>query len=331
MEGTDGAIREAQAIVASNPDRYFYANQYGNDANWRAHYEGTGPEILAQTGGRLTHFVAGLGTSGTFTGVGRRLRAFDPSIVLVSVQPESPLNGLEGLKHMATAIVPAIYDASLADEDVGIATERAHALIRRLARDEGLFVGPSSGAALAAAIDVANGIREGVIVTVFPDGGDRYSSDPLWQDRDQSLTLPDAVILEIRAHAEAAYPNECCGALIGRPFEAQTVMRLDNVTDLELRRRYLVSPSAYRLAESAADRSGRELLGFYHSHPDHPAEPSAFDLAHAWPNFSYVIGAVQNGRLVDLRSWRLRADRSGFDEEALESATSGSVICLSEF
>jgi cysteine synthase B len=324
MEGTDGAIREVQAIVRSDPDRYFYANQYGNDANWRAHYETTAPEILAQTGGRLTHFVAGLGTSGTFTGVGRRLRAFDPSIVLISVQPDSPLNGLEGLKHMATAIVPPIHDPSLADANVAIATERAHALIRRLARQEGLFVGPSSGAALAAAIDVADGIRDGVVVTVFPDGGDRYSSDPLWEERDESLALPDPVVRDIRAHAEEAYPHECCGALIGRAFAVETAARLDNVTDLEQRRRYLVSPSAYRVAESAADRSGRELLGFYHSHPDHPAEPSAFDLAHAWPNFSYVIAAVKGGRLVDLRSWRLRADRSEFDEQPLEATVSRS-------
>ena len=330
MEGTDGAIREAQAIVASNPVRYFYANQYGNDANWRAHYETTGPEILAQTGGRVTHFVAGLGTSGTFMGVGRRLRSADPSIVLVSVQPDSPLNGLEGLKHMATAIVPGIYDASLADENVAVDTERAHALIRRLAREDGLFVGPSSGAALAAALDLANDIPRGVIVTVFPDGGDRYSSDPLWDERD-ALTLADDVLHEIRAHVEAAYPNECCGALIGRSLEVETAMRLDNVTDLEQRRRYLVSPAEYRLAESAADRSGRELLGFYHSHPDHPARPSEFDLAHAWPNFSYVIGAVRNGRLVDLRSWRLRGDRSRFDEQPLAAGASRSTICLSEF
>ena len=329
MEGTDGAIREAQAIVAADPDRYFYANQYGNDANWRAHYDTTGPEILAQTGGRLTHFVAGLGTSGTFTGVGRRLRAFDPSIVLVSAQPDSPLNGLEGLKHMATAIVPAIYDPSLADANAAIATERAHALIRRLARDEGLFVGPSSGAALAAAIDVASDVREGVVVTVFPDGGDRYGSDPLWQAGDEPLELPDAVVQEIRAHAESAYPHECCGALIGRRLAVDIALRLDNVTDLEQRRRYLVSPAAYRVAESSADRSGRDLLGFYHSHPDHPAEPSAFDLANAWPNFSYVIAAVKNGRVVDLRSWRLRADRSRFDEQPLGAALSRSATCLS--
>ena len=150
MEGTDGAIREAGRLHAETPGRYFYADQSNNDANWRAHYETTAVEILEQTDGRVTHFVAGLGTSGTFVGTGRRLRAFRRDIRLISVQPESPLNAIEGLKHMETAIRPGIYDDSLADEDVRVSTERAHALTRRLATEEGLLVGVSSGAALAA-------------------------------------------------------------------------------------------------------------------------------------------------------------------------------------
>jgi cysteine synthase B len=181
MEGSDGAFREAQRIFASNPERYFYADQYRNDANWRAHYETTAPEILEQTGGRITHFVAGLGTSGTFVGTGRRLREFSSNIRLISVQPDSPLHGIEGLKHMDTAIRPGIYDASLADEDVRVSTERAEALTRRLALEEGLLVGVSSGAALAAALDLAGRIREGVIVTVFPDTGTRYLMERFWE------------------------------------------------------------------------------------------------------------------------------------------------------
>jgi cysteine synthase B len=180
MEGTDGAIREARRLHAAEPDRYFYADQYNNDANWRAHYETTAVEILEQTDGRVTHFVAGLGTSGTFVGTGRRLRAFRHDIKLISVQPESPLNGIEGLKHMETAILPGIYDASLADEDLRISTERAFALTRKLATEEGLLVGVSSGAALAATLDVAARIREGVIVTIFPDSGTRYLSEQFW-------------------------------------------------------------------------------------------------------------------------------------------------------
>jgi len=182
LEGSDGAIREARRLAAADPRRYFYADQYNNDANWRAHEETTGPEIFADTRGRVTHFVAGLGTSGTFVGTGRRLRALKPSVRLVSVQPESPLHGLEGLKHMASAIVPGIYDPSLADENLGVSTEEAWRLVRRLAAEEGLLAGVSSGAALAGALRVARAAGRGVVVTIFPDGGDRYLSDPSWAE-----------------------------------------------------------------------------------------------------------------------------------------------------
>lgn len=180
LEGTDGAIREVRRLVAENPDRYFYPDQYSNDSNWRAHFETTGPEIIEQTSGRLTHFVAGLGTSGTFMGTGRALRRFNPAIRLTSFQPDSPFHGLEGLKHMATAMVPSIYDPTLADEDLGISSEDAYALVRRLAREEGLLVGISSGAALAAMLIVARRLTEGVVVTVFPDGAEKYFSESFW-------------------------------------------------------------------------------------------------------------------------------------------------------
>ena len=181
MEGSDGAIREARWLHEAHPDRYFYADQYNNEANWRAHYTTTGPEILEQTGGRVTHFVAGLGTSGTFVGIGRRLREHSSRIRLISVQPDSAVHAIEGLKDMDTAIVPGIYDADLADENLRVSTEKAWELTRRLAREEGLLVGVSSGAALAAALDVASRLTEGVIVTVFPDSGTRYLSEPFWQ------------------------------------------------------------------------------------------------------------------------------------------------------
>ncbi len=180
MEGSDGAIREARRLYADHPSAYFYADQYSNDANWRAHYETTGAEIIEQTEGRVTHFVAGLGTSGTFTGIGRRLREHSEDVRLISVQPDSALHGIEGLKHMDTAIRPGIYDPTLADEDVGIATERAFDLTRRLAAEEGILVGVSSGAALAACLDLADRIEEGVIVTVFPDSGTRYLTEHFW-------------------------------------------------------------------------------------------------------------------------------------------------------
>jgi cysteine synthase B len=180
LDGTDGAIREARRLHAAEPDRYFYPDQYNNDANWRAHYDTTGPEIIEQTSGRLTHFVAGLGTSGTFIGTGRRLRRFNPAIKLISFQPDSPLHGLEGLKHMASAIVPGIYDPTLADEDLRVATETAYGMVRRLAREEGLLAGISSGAALAATLEVARRIERGVIVTVFPDGAEKYLTERFW-------------------------------------------------------------------------------------------------------------------------------------------------------
>jgi cysteine synthase B len=180
LEGTDGAIRAVRKLVSEHPGEYFYPDQYSNDANWRAHYETTGPEIIEQTDGRLTHFVAGLGTSGTFMGTGRALRRFNPAVRLISFQPDSPFHGLEGLKHMPSALVPAIYDATLADENLEVSTETAHDLVRRLAREEGLLVGISAGAALGAMLEVAHRLREGVIVTVFPDGAEKYLSESFW-------------------------------------------------------------------------------------------------------------------------------------------------------
>ena len=185
MEGSDGAIREARRLFEEDPDKYFFADQYNNDANWRSHYDTTAVEILAQTDGRLTHFVAGLGTSGTFIGVGRRLREHRREIRLVSVQPDLPLHGVEGLKHMDSAIRPGIYDPHLADEDVPVSTERSQALTRRLATEEGILAGVSSGAALAACLDLAARIREGVIVTIFPDSGTRYLTEGFWEGPDR--------------------------------------------------------------------------------------------------------------------------------------------------
>ena len=185
LEGTDGAIREARRLYASDPDRYFYPDQYNNDANWKAHYDTTAPELIEQTSGKLTHFVAGLGTSGTFVGTGRRLRKFNPAIKLISFQPDAAFHGLEGLKHMASAIVPGIYDPTLADEDLRIDTERAYRMVRRLAREEGLLAGISSGAAVAAMLDVAKGLDRGIIVTVFPDGAEKYLNEPFWDHRDE--------------------------------------------------------------------------------------------------------------------------------------------------
>jgi cysteine synthase B len=185
LEGSDGAIREARRRAAADPARYFYPDQYANPANWQAHYEGTGGEILEQTGGRLTHFVAALGTTGTFMGTARRLKAARPAVRCIAVQPDSPLHGLEGMKHLASALVPAIYDPTVADETRWVATEVAQALVRRVARAEGLLIGPSGGAALAAALAVGREAPGSTIVTILPDSGARYVSERFWTEAEE--------------------------------------------------------------------------------------------------------------------------------------------------
>ena len=182
LEGSDGAIREARRLFAENSDLYFYPDQYNNPANWQAHYETTAPEIYRQTDGRITHFVAGLGTSGTFVGTARRLRELNPRIELISMQPDSPFHGLEGMKHMASAIVPGIYDPSIADENMEVSTENAHRMVKRLAREEGLFVGISSGANVHAALEIAKRLESGVIVTILCDDGSKYLTDKFWTE-----------------------------------------------------------------------------------------------------------------------------------------------------
>jgi len=183
-EGSDGAIRKAQEIAAAEPERYYYADQYSNDANWRAHYaNGTADEIWMQTAGRVTHFVAILGTSGTFVGTSRRSKELNPAICCISLQPDSPFHGIEGTKHMETSIVPKIYDASIADAELGIETEAAYTMARRVAREEGLLIGVSAAAALVGAMQVARDAPAGsVIVTIFPDSGDKYLSEHFWEE-----------------------------------------------------------------------------------------------------------------------------------------------------
>lgn len=184
-EGTDGAIRRVRELAASEPTKYFYPDQYSNPANWQAHYQGTANEIWDQTAGRITHFVAALGTSGTFVGTTRRLKELNPEIRCVSLQPDGPWNGLEGWKHMATALRPAIYDDALADENLEISTEESYRMVKRLAREEGLLVSPSAAAALVGALKVADGIRAGqeaVIVTVFADSASKYLSERFWEE-----------------------------------------------------------------------------------------------------------------------------------------------------
>ncbi len=184
-DGSDGAIRRARELYAGDPEKYFYANQYANDANWRAHYHGTANEIWQQTEGRLTHFLSMMGTSGTFVGTTRRLKELNPQIRCISLQPSSPFHGIEGAKHMASAIVPKIYDASLADQDLGISTEDAYAMAMRLAREEGLLVGISAAAAVVGCLQIARQLKKNeraVFVTILCDSGDKYLSERFWEE-----------------------------------------------------------------------------------------------------------------------------------------------------
>ena len=177
LTGTDGAQQKVKELVAANPEKYFYPDQYNNPANWEAHYRTTAQEIWEQTNHRVTHFVAGLGTTGTFVGTSRRLKELNPAISCISFQPDSPLHGLEGLKHLRTTIVPGIYDPSIADDQLAVSTEEAYELVNRLAHEEGLFVGISSGAAMVASLKVASQLESGVVVTIFPDSGARYGTE----------------------------------------------------------------------------------------------------------------------------------------------------------
>ncbi|MEP6644618.1 MAG: cysteine synthase family protein [Acidobacteriaceae bacterium] len=184
-DGSDGAIQVARELYAKYPDKYFYADQYSNDANWQAHYHGTANEIWQQTEGQVTHFVSMLGTSGTFVGTTRRLKELNPKIRCISVQPDSPFHGIEGAKHMASAIIPKIYDASLADEDLGISTEEAYAMAVRLARDEGLLLGISAAAAVVGCLQIARQLdrnEHAVFVTILCDSGDKYLSERFWEE-----------------------------------------------------------------------------------------------------------------------------------------------------
>jgi len=181
LEGSDGAIRKARELYAKNPEEYFYADQYSNDANWRAHYETTGVEIWEQTHGTVTHLVAGVGTGGTIMGAGRRLKQFNPDIKVIAVQPDSPFHGLEGLKDLETSMKPKIYDPNFPDKTLKVPTETAQRIVRKLAR-EGVLIGPSAGAAIAASKMIAKEVDEATIVAILPDGGERYLSERFWEE-----------------------------------------------------------------------------------------------------------------------------------------------------
>lgn len=322
VEGMDRARARARQMAQGRPDRYWYADQYSNPENWRAHYRGTGPEIWRETAGRLTHLVAGLGTTGTLVGSGRRLKELDPGVRLVAVEPDHPFHGLEGLKHLPSSNVPAIYDASLVDRRMRVSTEEGYRWATRLARERGLFVGPSSGAAYAAARRVAAELDRGVVAAVLPDGGSRYLAEAWWTgDAPGRLVLPRELMERIEDRAEDAYPGEGCGVLLGyRDGSDRVVRELADAPNAwsERNDRYAVDPDLLRELQEREDAGGPAVLGFYHSHPEADPVPSPTDREHAWPWYLYLIVGVRDGRAGQARAWEFEGAGHRPDEREIE-------------
>ena len=306
-EGTDGAQRFVRKLVDADPDKYFYPDQYNNDANWRAHYETTAMEIWRQTEGRITHFVTGLGTTGTFMGVTRRLKELNPAIQCISMQPDAPLHGLEGLKHMATALVPGIYDPSIADDRIEVATEDAQKMVLHwrgrkdcwsasLRAEICLRRWKSRKNSTKASSSPSSAIRRRNICRKV-SGTSRSAIGDLAMSSDR-LILTESQIDQIEKEGEAAYPKECCGAILGRDVKdaegiRRQVIRLEALKNSfradEQYHRFSLDPKELIDVEKRAGEAKLNVLGFYHSHPDHPARPSEYDRTHAWPFYSYVI------------------------------------------
>lgn len=337
LEGSDGAIVAARQAIAADPQHYFFGDQYNNPSNVRAHFETTGPEIVEQTLGRVTHFIAGLGTSGTLVGVGRYLASTARSVEIIAVAPDRALHGIEGLKHMASSIVPGIYDASVHRRTIHVTTEAAYDMARRLAREEGLLVGQSSGASVLGALAVARHLDEGLVVALCPDGADRYLSTATWSDPQVPLSdafiavttriagrpggdlpvmtrtslvdsaglivTPDQVAALIdQAHEE--HPHECCGLLAGRLGRVEGVYRGTNVDHSPFT--YYMDPKEVLRATKEIDAAGEDLLAIYHSHTHTAAYPSPTDIAKAhYPDSLYLIISLKDPARPEIRGFRI--------------------------
>lgn len=337
MEGTDGASERARELAEARPDDFWYADQYSNPDNWRVHHATTAEEIWAETEGEVTHLVAGLGTTGTLVGTGRRLRELNPRLRVVAVQPATALHGLEGLKHLPTNRRPAIYDPTVADEHRPVRTEAAREAALELARRTGLFVGPSSGAALVAARDVASEIEEGTVATILPDGGARYLSEAWWSADERpvaagpELVIPAAALASLRQHLEEAHPAEGCGVLVGEvedraeadpvAGDVRRVLRAVPAENLNPGRndRYEIDPGLLRDLMESEDAGGPRVLGFYHSHPDVEPVPSSTDRERAWPWYVYLIVRVDGEGAREGRVWRFEPDGSPVEGTLRES------------
>jgi cysteine synthase B len=340
LEGSDGAILAVREAVAADPERWFFGDQYNNPSNVRAHFDTTGPEVAEQTRGRITHFVAGVGTSGTLIGAGRYLRQVVSGVEIIAVEPDRPLHGIEGLKHMASSIVPGIYDPTVHQRTAQIKTEAAYGMARRLAREEGLLVGQSSGAAVLGALAVGRHLGEGVIVAVCPDGADRYLSTAMWTDSTvpppddlipvttrgaggqageftvttmASLTGSAGILITkdqvaaIVGQARQEAPHECCGLLAGRAGRVERLFQGTNVDHSPFT--YYMDPKEVLRATKEIDAAGQDLLAIYHSHTHTAAYPSATDIAKAhYPDSLYLIISLKDPARPEIRAFVIVGD-----------------------
>ncbi len=321
MEGADGAYRLANRLFEQEADTCFKTDQYGNPDNPAAHCRTTGEEIWQQTQGRVTHFVAATGTSGTLMGTTRSLKSHNPQIKIFGAQPAEEMHGVEGLKNYAAEMVPAIYDAGLLDGTIRITTQDAYDMMVRLAKEERIFTGPSAGLNVCAALKLAADLDEGVIVTVLPDLGYRYVSTGLFPEELFDVHLASRQMAEITQHAGTGYPHEVCGLLAGRIEQNRKIVSrvfpCKNVNRVRARDRFEIDPRQYlTITDDLAD--DESIVGIYHSHPDHPSRPSPTDHSRAFPVYSYLIVATIGATVSSTRSWVLNEEMGVFEEEFIK-------------
>ena len=321
LDGSDGAMIECQKEYKKHPDIYFKPDQYTNLSNSRAHFLGTGVEIWNQTNGKITHFVTGVGTGGTLIGAGRRLKHLNMGIKVIAIEPAEEMHGLEGLKHIESSIVPKIYEQEYLDKKIKVKTEDAYNMVKRIAKEEGLFVGLSSGAAAAGALQVANSLKKGVVVTVFPDHGDRYISKDFWGDEYSGVFINQEDIDKMVKHLKKTYPNEGCGLLLGNIKNEKKyikeVIDAKNIIKERAVDRFEIDPKEYKKIDDYARKKGLDIIGVYHSHPDHPPRPSGTDLNIAQPVISYIIVNIYKGSVMAIRSYQLNDSGKEFKEELI--------------
>lgn len=319
LEGSEGAHKEAGKINAQSPDKYFWTDQYSNNANPKAHYNNTAPEIWKQTNKKITHFIAAIGTSGTLIGTGKRLKESNKNIKVIAVEPEEELHGIEGLKNLRIEKTPAVYNQDIPDGTIYISTEEAYHTAVRLAKEERLFVGQSSGLNVAAALRIANRLEKGVIVTVLPDSGYKYLSKNLFPNDIFDIQIKNEDLEKIHAHAKLAYPFEACGLLIGETRNNKKLVKKVIPTENKNKARedrYEIDPKEYIKIDNKLNKS-EYIIGIYHSHPDHPPRPSETDLAIAQPAYSYIIVSTISRAIISTTAWKLDNEEKSFKEEFL--------------